>query len=174
MIDEAELRENAWVTEGEGISRRAGGRMMVHCFVMMFFGYMGGFVWLINLADGVLHILPAPKFDIDVSDRAELLRNTHTGPIMNSVFAMAMLLLSTRLRFSLRQAKWWYYGTIVMLWGNAVGYVTAVYAPERGLQPVGSWPNLISYATFYVAVVGATIATGICLKAAVDVAQGKK
>lgn len=175
MIDDKQLTdEDAWLTEGEGLSRRAGGRMMVHCFIMMFFGFMGGFVWLIDLADGVLHILPAPRLEVDVPDQTELLRNTHTGPIMNSVFAMAMLLLTTRLRFSLRQAKWWYYGTVVMLWGNAIGYVAAVYSPERGLQPKGDWPNLLSYGTFYSAVVGASIATGICLKSAVDVATGKK
>ena len=55
----------------------------------------------------------------------------------------------------------------------SVGYSAAVYAPERGLQPKGDWPNLLSYATFYIAVVGATIATGICLKCAIDVAKGK-
>ena len=59
-----------------------------------------------------------------------------------------------------------------MLWGNTIGYSAAVYAPERGLQPVGDWPNLLSYGTFYIAVVGACITTGICLKNALSVAKG--
>ena len=65
----------------------------------------------------------------------ELLRNAHVGPLMNSMYVMAMVLLSPRLRFSVRQAQWFYYAAIVMLWGNAIGYSAAVYAPERGLHP---------------------------------------
>ena len=60
-----------------------------------------------------------------------------------------------------------YYWAIVLLWGNMIGYSTAVYAPERGLQPIGDWPNLVSYGTFYIAVVAATITTGICLYSAI-------
>lgn len=174
MIDERQMADDEWVTEGEGLSRRAGARLLVHCFIVMFLGFVGGFVWLIDLADGVFHILPLPEFTIDVPDESELLRNAHTGPIMNATFAMVMVILSKRLAFSVKQAKWFFWGTVVMLWGNTIGYSAAVYAPERGLQPVGDWPNLLSYATFYAAVVGATIATGICLKSAIDVAKGKK
>lgn len=164
--------ENEWVTAGEGLSSRVGGKLMVHAFIGMFLGFVGGFVWLIQLADGVLHILPLPSFDVSVPDESELLRNAHTGTIMNAVYVMVMLALTQRLRFSARQAKWFYWGSIVMLWGNIIGYSAAVYAPERGLQPVGDWPNLLSYGTFYAAVVGATIATGVCLKSALSVARG--
>jgi len=166
--------DDFWVSDGHGLSSRAGGRLMVHAFVGMFFGFVGGFVWLIQLADNVFHILPLPKFEINVPDEPELLRNAHTGTIMNAVYVMVMLSLSQRLRFSARQAKWFFWGSVVMLWGNIIGYSAAVYAPERGLQPVGDWPNLLSYATFYAAVVGATIATGICLKSAVSVAKGHR
>lgn len=161
-----------WTTDGQGLSARAGGWLMVHAFVGMFLGFAGGFVWLIQLAEGAFHILPLPKFEIDVPDEPELLRNAHTGTIMNAVYVMAMLALTQRLAFSARQAKWFFWGSVVMLWGNIIGYSAAVYAPERGLQPVGDWPNLLSYGTFYAAVVGACIATGICLKSAVTVAKG--
>ena len=102
----------------------------------------------------------------DTDAQKELLRNAHTGPIMNSVYVMAMVALSPR------QAKWLYYWAIIMLWGNTIGYSTAVYAPERGLQPVVEWPNIVSYGTFYIAVVAAVITTGICLKGALTVAKG--
>lgn len=163
--------DDVWVTEGYGLSSRVGGKLMVHAFLGMFLGFVGGFVWLVQLADGVLHILPLPSFEITVPDEPELLRNTHTGTIMNAVYVMAMVSLTQRLRFSARQAKWFYWGSIVMLWGNIIGYSAAVYAPERGLQPAGDWPNLLSYGTFYAAVVGATIATAICLKSAISVAR---
>ena len=55
-----------------------------------------------------------------------------------------------------------------------IGYSAAVYAPERGLQPVGDWPNLLAYGTFYAAVVGASIATVICLTSAIAVAKGRR
>ena len=166
--------EEPWVVEGEGFSSRIGGKLLVHCFLVMFFGFIGGFVWLIALADNVLHILPLPSFDIEVPDtpeQKELLRNAHTGPIMNATYVMVMVLLSKRLNFSVRQAKWFFYAAIVTLWGNTIGYSAAVYAPERGLQPVGGWQNLLSYGTFYLAVVGAVITTGICLKQAIGLAK---
>ena len=172
-LDEA-AADDIWETDGNGLSSRAGAWLMVHAFVGMFLGFIGGFVWLIQLAEGAFHILPLPKFTIDVPDEPELLRNAHTGTIMNAVYVMAMLALTQRLRFSARQAKWFFWGAVVMLWGNIIGYSAAVYAPERGLQPVGDWPNLLSYGTFYAAVVGACIATGICLKAAVSVATGQR
>ena len=159
--------EEKWVIEGRGFTNRISGKLLVHCFIMMFLGFFGGFAWLIALADNVFHILPMPRMEIEMPERKELLRNAHTGPLMNSMYVMAMVALSSRLHFSARQAKWVYYGALAMLWGNLVGYVTAIYAPERGLQPIGDWPNLVSYATFYTAVVGASIATAICLYCAV-------
>lgn len=165
--------DDMWVSEGLGLSSRAGGRLLVHCFIVMFLGFIGGFVWLVQLAEGVFHILPLPKFNIDVPDESELLRNAHTGPIMNSIYVMVIVLLSQRLKFTARQAKWLFWGSVVTLWGNTIGYSAAVYAPERGLQPTAGFANLLSYGTFYVAVVGVTIATGICLKSAISVAKGQ-
>ncbi len=174
MTTTSTTSEEPWVVEGEGFSSRIGGKLLVHCFVVMFLGFIGGFVWLIALADNVLHLFPIPSLDIEVPDtpeQKELLRNAHTGPIMNSTYVMVMVLLSKRLNFSMRQAKWFFYAAIVTLWGNTIGYSFAVYAPERGLQPVGDWQNLISYFTFYAAVVGAVITTGLCLKQAIGLAK---
>jgi len=47
-----------WVSDERGFSRSIGGRLLVHCFIAMFLGFIGGFVWLIALADNVFHILP--------------------------------------------------------------------------------------------------------------------
>ncbi|PTU28240.1 hypothetical protein CJD38_17990 [Stenotrophobium rhamnosiphilum] len=93
--------------------------------------------------------------------------------MMNAMYVMAIVLLSPRLNFSALQAKWVYYAAIATLWGNMIGYSTAVYAPERGLQPIGDWPNLVSYATFYTAVVGVVTFSGICLFNAIRVARNK-
>jgi hypothetical protein len=161
------MSQESWVIAGKGFSDRISGKLLTHCFIMMFLGFMGGFVWLIALAGNVFHIVPLPRFEIIVPDQRELLRNVHVGTILNSIYVMAMVALSGRLNFSVRQAKWVYYWAIVLLWGNMIGYSTAVYAPERGLQPIGDWPNLVSYGTFYIAVVAATITTGICLYSAI-------
>ena len=173
--EEPTMTPEPWIEEGRGLSTRVSGKLLVHCFVTMFLGFIGGFVWLIALADEVLHLFPLPEFEINVpdsDDQKELLRNAHTGPIMNSVYVMVMVALSPRLFFSARQAKWLYYSAIIMLWGNTIGYSTAVWAPERGLQPTLEWPNIVSYFTFYIAVVGAVITTGICLKGALTAAKG--
>ncbi len=171
MTQATDTYEEPWVVEDKGFSTRISGKLLVHCFIVVFLGFIGGFVWLIALADDVFHILPLPKFEISVPDEPELLRNAHTGPIMNAMYVMAMVVMSPRLFFSVRQAKWVYYWAIILLWGNTIGYSTAVYAPERGLQPTAEWPNVVSYGTFYLAVVGAVITTGICLKGAMDAAK---
>jgi len=167
------MYKEAWVVEGHGFSNRVAGKLLVHCFIMMFLGFCGGFVWLIHLADNVFHILPLPRIEILVPNQGELLRNAHVGPMMNAMYVMAIVLLSPRLNFSALQAKWVYYAAIATLWGNMIGYSTAVYAPERGLQPIGGWPNLVSYATFYTAVVGVVIFSGICLFNAIRAARNK-
>jgi hypothetical protein len=167
------MHQEPWVIADKGFSSRISGKLLAHCFVVMFLGFIGGFVWLIALADNVLHILPLPRLDIVVPDQKELLRNAHVGPIMNSMYVMAMVVLSSRLNFSVQQAKWMYYSALVLLWGNTIGYSAAVYAPERGLQPIGDWPNLLSYAAFYSAVIAATIATGICLNNSIRAARSK-
>lgn len=167
------MYKEAWVVEGRGFSNRVGGKLLVHCFIMMFLGFCGGFVWLIQLAENVFHILPLPRIEVVVPDQGELLRNVHVGTMMNAMYVMAIVLLSPRLNFSALQAKWVYYAAIATLWGNMIGYSTAVYAPERGLQPIGDWPNLVSYATFYTAVVGVVIFTGISLFNAVRAARNK-
>ena len=162
-----------WVTEGRGFSRVIAGKLLIHCFIAMFLGFIGGFVWLIALADNVFHILPLPRMEVVVPDQKELLRNAHTGTIANSMYVMAMVALSPWLRFSERQAKWVYYWAIIMLWGNLIGYSTAVYTPYRGIQPIfqDDLFNFFSYFTFYAAVIGAVITTGICLNNAVRSAR---
>jgi len=156
-----------------GFSRSIGGKLLAHCFIAMFLGFIGGFVWLIALADNVFHILPLPRMEISVPDQKELLRNAHTGTLMNSMYVMAMVALSPWLRFSTRQAKWVYYWAISMLWGNLIGYSTAVFTPYRGIQPIfeSDIANLFSYFTFYAAVIGAVITTGICLNNAIRSAR---
>lgn len=166
------MYQETWIIEGQGFSSRISGKLLAHCFIMMFLGFTGGFVWLIHLADNVFHIVPLPRMELIVPDQGELLRNAHTGPIMNAMYVMAMVVMSSRLNFSVLQAKWMYYWAIILLWGNTIGYSAAVYAPERGLQPTSDWPNLVSYVAFYSAVVGATITTGICLTNAVRAARG--
>ncbi len=167
------MYKEPWVIDGHGFSRRIGGKLLIHCFIMMFLGFAGGFVWLVHLADNVFHILPLPRIEFLVPDRGELLRNAHVGPMMNAMYVMAIVLLSPRLNFSALQAKWVYYAAIVTLWGNTIGYSAAVYAPQRGLQPIGDWPNLLSYATFYIAVVGVVTFTGISLFNAIRAARNQ-
>lgn len=165
-----------WLDENGSFSRFIGGKLLTHCFIAMFLGFFGGFVWLIALADNVFHILPLPRMEIQVPYQKELLRNAHTGTMMNSMYVMAMVALSPWLRFSVSQAKWVYYCAIIMLWGNVIGYSTAVFTPSRGIQPIfeNDFANLVSYFTFYAAVIGAVVTTGICLNNALREARVDK
>ena len=77
--------DNGWIGEHSGFSARIGGKLLVHCFIAMFFGFIGGFVWLVALADNVFHILPLPRMELAVPAQKELLRNAHTGSIANAM-----------------------------------------------------------------------------------------
>ena len=155
-----------WIGKNGGFSRSIGGKLLSHCFIAMFLGFVGGFIWLIALADNVFHILPLPRIEIQVPYKKELIRNAHTGTIANSMYVMAMVALSPWLRFGVKQAKWMYYGAIIMLWGNIIGYSAAVFTPYRGIQPIfeNDFANLVAYFSFYAAVIGACVTTGICLR----------
>jgi hypothetical protein len=104
----------------------------------------------------VLHLLPLPAFEIDVPDDTELLRNAHTGTIMNGLRdGDAGAQPTTPVQRTPGQV------VLPGLGRDALGQhhrYLRVYAPRRGLQPVATG-RTCSPTEFYAAVVGASIAT---------------
>ncbi|MEO1652731.1 MAG: hypothetical protein AAFU64_04225 [Bacteroidota bacterium] len=135
-------------------------QMVLHSFIIITLGFMGGIGWLVVLG-GHLELWPLPLIEMNLLDKKELWRNAHTGPITNGIFIMALAAISPLLRLKPQAAKTLCYATIVMLWTNTIGYQTSPYTTNRGLDASGGFLNHFCYFSFYTAVFAALIVVGL-------------
>lgn len=141
------------------LSKRQKSILLLHGFITIIIGFMGGFVWLISMA-GYLEIWPLPPIDFSIPDTKELYRNAHTGPITNGMLVILVVAISPLLRLTPKAAKFLTYGAIAMLWGNTIGYSTSPYTTNRGLTASGPFIDLLCYGSFYIAVFAAFTLVG--------------
>ncbi len=139
-----------------GLSQKQRATMTFHAFIVIFIGATAGFAWLISLA-GYLQLWPLPPIDISVPDQKELWRNAHTGPIVHGMLVVLVAAISPILKLTKRESKFLVIAGLLEVWGNAFGFSAAPFTSNRGLTPTGSFINLFSYFTFYVAVLGALV-----------------
>ena len=136
--------------------------LVMHAFIIIMIGFFGGFAWLLNLA-GAIELWPLPPLDLSVPETKDLWENAHLGPIMNGIFLLAIVSVSSLFTFSDIQKKWVYWCALVMVWGNAFGYQGAPFASQRGLVPRGELINVLVYASFYIAALAAIILVVMCI-----------
>ena len=136
------------------VRQRAG--LALHSFIIILIGFFGGMAWLLVLGD-YLQFWPLPPIEFSLPETKELWRNAHTGPITNGLLGLAVAAISPLLTLGPRASKCLYYATIVMLWLNTIGYQTAPFTSNRGLNPSGSFMNSFCYFAFYIAVFAAFI-----------------
>ena len=163
-------KQDRWVGEGQGLSKRVRGLLTAHAFVSVLLGLFGGFAWLIVLA-GALEFWPLPPIEMPVPDVKEAWRNAHVGPIVNGLFAMGIIALSPICSFGVTQAKWIYYSVILMLYGNAIGYGTAPFTSTRGARPINEPLNQFCYFSFYIAAIAAFVIIGLFIFCALKAAR---
>ena len=137
-------------------------QLTLHAFIAVLAGLLSGFLWLIIL-HGELQFWPLPSIKASVTDNRDLADNAHTGPIMNGLLIMGVVALSAYIKLSARLWKWVFWGALAMLYGNTIGYQTALLAPNRGLQPVDGFWNIFTYFVFYIAVTGVLIVVPLCI-----------
>lgn len=136
--------------------------LLLHGFITIVVGFIGGFAWLISLA-GYLELWPLPALDLTVPATKELWRNAHTGPISNGMLVILVVAISPLLKLTPKASTIMTYGAIAMLWGNTLGYSTGPYSSNRGLTPTGDFISLLCYGSFYIAVIGAFILVGLAI-----------
>ena len=139
-----------------GLSKKQRAKMIFHSSIVILIGSFAGFAWLIALA-GYLQLWPLPAMEIPVPDQKELWRNAHLGPIVHGMLVVIVASVGSFLKLTTREAKILVIAGLVEVWGNAVGFSAAPYTTNRGLTPDGPFINLLSYFTFYPAVVAALI-----------------
>lgn len=139
-----------------GLSKKQRATMSFHAFLVIIIGATAGFAWLISLA-GYLQFWPLPPMDISVPDEREAWRNAHMGPIVHGMLIVLIASISSFLTLTKKESVIMVIASIVEVWGNAIGFQTAPFTSNRGLTPTGSFINILSYGTFYIAVVAAFI-----------------
>lgn len=138
------------------LSNHQRAKLIFHSFIVIGIGLIGGMAWVIALA-GHLELWPIPPIELDLPETKELWRNAHLGPIMNGIFVLAIAGISPFLTLSAKATKALFYLSIIMLWGNTLGYQTAPFASDRGLGVTGDAMNIFCYACFYIAAICALV-----------------
>lgn len=137
-------------------------KMVLHSFIVIGIGLLGGMAWVIVLG-GKLELWPIPPIEFDLPETKELWRNAHIGPIMNGIFVLAIVGASSYLTLGKRALNILYYLTIIMLWGNTIGYQTSPFTTNRGLGTSSNFLNSFCYFSFYIAALCALVLVGICI-----------
>lgn len=150
-----------------GLTTRMRKMLVLNSMICIMVGLLAGFTWLIIL-HGELQFWPLPSIKANITDGRDLADNAHTGPIMNGMLILLVVAMSRYIKLSPTLWKWVYYGAFAQLYGNTIGYQTAMLAPNRGLQPVGGFWNIFTYAVFYAAVAGVLVVVSLCIYGAVQ------
>ena len=154
------------MTEQEtGLTKNQKHKIVLHSFICVGIGLIGGLGWVMVLA-GSLELWPIPPIDLSLPETKELWRNAHIGPIMNGIFAMAIVSVSSYLIMSKKSATIFYRCILIMLYGNLIGYQTAPFTSNRGLAPHDGFMNILCYFSFYAAALAALLLVGMAIFAA--------
>lgn len=135
-------------------------KIVFHSFICIGIGLVGGMAWVIVLG-GYLELWPIPPIELDLPESKEQWRNAHIGPIMNGIFALAIVGTSSLLSLTAKQSNVLFYALIIMLWGNTIGYQTSPFSSDRGLAATGDAMNIFCYANFYIAALCAIVVVGL-------------
>ncbi len=140
-------------------------KIVLHSFICVGIGLIGGLGWVMVLA-GSLELWPIPPIDLSLPMTKELWRNAHIGPIMNGIFTMAIVSVSSYLLMRMKFETIFYRCILTMLYGNLIGYKTAPFISNRGLAPHDGFMNVLCYFSFYTAALAAILLVGMAICAA--------
>ncbi len=135
-----------------GLSKRQKAVISINGFLVIVIGSVAGFAWLVSLA-GYLELFPLPPIDLAIPETKELWRNAHLGPIMHGMLIILIAAVAPLLKLTKKESMIMVYACITEVWGNVMGFQSAPFTANRGLTPTGSFIDVFSYGTFYIAVV---------------------
>jgi len=109
-------------------------RIIQHGLGVILFGLIGGFFLGWNVI-GYISFPPFPiEIDYAIPGTTASWRAVHTGSIMNGIMALVLAALFSWCDLSKRLASKISWTIVVVIWGNAIFYLAAVFAPNHGLS----------------------------------------
>ncbi|MEM6726009.1 MAG: hypothetical protein AAF598_18350 [Bacteroidota bacterium] len=109
-------------------------RIVQNALGVLLLGLLGGFFLAWNVI-GVVTFPPLPiQIDYQIPGTTASWRAVHSGSIMNAIMAIVLAGLFFFCELSDRLANRLSWSIVLVIWGNAIFYVAAVFAPNRGLS----------------------------------------
>lgn len=109
-------------------------RMVQHGLGVILLGLIGGFFLGWNVI-GFISFPPLPvSIDYQVPGTSAAWRAVHTGNIMNGIMALVFAMAFNWCDLSKSLSRRISWATVVIIWGNAIFYVAAAFAPNHGLS----------------------------------------
>lgn len=150
-MNEQSIKENY-----PGLSKKQRATMTFSGFLVILMGSMAGFAWILAIGEN-LELWPLPPIELAVPDEKELWRNAHMGPIIHGMLVILIAAVASLLKLTSKEAKVMVIAAIIENWGNVFGFQSAPFTSNRGFNPEGSFINIFSYSTFYIAIVAALV-----------------
>ena len=132
-------------------------RVVRHTLVVLFLGLVGGFVFTYDLLQQIV-LPPLPlAFDFDAPGEPSAWRAVHLGTLMNAIMALALTPLLSFTKTSPKTQSRLSWALVTTIWGNAIFYTFAVFAPNRGLTlgenqfGTGNWAGFVAASAAVVA-----------------------
>lgn len=144
-------------------------RIIQHGLGVILFGLIGGFFlgWSVI---GYISFPPLPiEIDYSVPGTTAAWRAVHTGSIMNGIMALVLAALFSWCDLSKTLALRISWTIIIVIWGNAIFYLAAVFAPNHGLSwganaaGAGNLAGIIAYIPAIIAAYALIIVIGILM-----------
>ena len=108
--------------------------MVGHGVLVILVGAMSGFMLTFSLL-GEIGLSPLPRvIDVHVPGAVRAWRGAHVGNMLNGVLILALAAGMGYVSLSDSGQKFTCWGMVGVVWGNALFYVFAVFAPNRGLS----------------------------------------
>lgn len=109
-------------------------RIIQNGLAVILFGLVGGFFLGWNVI-GKVSFPPLPiEIDYQIPGTTAAWRAVHTGSIMNGIMALVLAALFAFCDLNKKLASRISWTIIIVIWGNAIFYLAAVFAPNHGLS----------------------------------------
>lgn len=140
--------------------------MVQHGLAVLLVGLIGGF-FLAWFVAGSVYFPPIPfTIDYQVPGSASSWRAVHTGNIMNAILALVLAMVFNWCDLTERIANRISWLVVSVIWGNAIFYIGAVFAPNHGLSlgdNAAGEGNLAGIIAFVPAIVAAYFLIGVVI-----------
>ena len=139
-------------------------RLALHGLLIFGVGLLAGVFYTFSLL-GFIEIWPVlPRIEATVPGDDRAWMRAHSGTLMNAIALLALAGIGSLIHLGDKGQRWLVLSALVMGWGNTLGYHTAALFGHRGLSFGEVWANNLTYACFFIAVVGVFTALGLALR----------